>query len=91
MKIIVPETKEQFEIYYQLRWEVLRKPWNKPKGSEKDELEEESFHALAISDNGKALGVIRLQLNSPEEGQFRYMGVSPVSYTHLTLPTTERV
>ena len=38
--IIEPKTKEDWDAYYQLRYEVLRKPWNQPAVSTKDEAEE---------------------------------------------------
>jgi predicted GNAT family N-acyltransferase len=74
IKIIEPQTKEQFEAYYLLRYEVLRKPWNQPPGSEKDEQENESFHFMALKNN-EAVGVCRLQFNTSIEAQIRYMGV----------------
>lgn len=43
-----PKTKEDFEKYYDLRYRILRKPWNQPRGSEKDELEKESFHIMVL-------------------------------------------
>ena len=70
-----PSTPEDFEAYYNLRWEVLRKPWEKPKGSEKDEMEDECIHAMALDESGNICGVIRLQNNGAEEGQIRYMAV----------------
>lgn len=75
IKIIEPQTIQQFEAYYLLRFEVLRKPWNQPIGSEKDDMEDRSIHAMAVDENNNVLGVCRLQLNSPMEGQLRYMGV----------------
>ena len=69
-----PQTEEEFEEYYHLRWEILRKPWNQPRGSEKDERERESIHIMAIYEN-KVVGVGRGHFNSREEGQIRYMAV----------------
>lgn len=75
IKIREPKTKEEFDSYYQLRWELLRKPWNQPKGSEKDDLEENSYHIAAFYKN-KIVGIGRLHKNNNEEGQIRYMAVS---------------
>jgi predicted GNAT family N-acyltransferase len=75
MKVIEPRTAAELEQYYLLRWEVLRKPWSKPRGSELDEQEDSSIHAMLVDDDGSALAVGRLQLNSPEEAQLRFMGV----------------
>jgi N-acetylglutamate synthase-like GNAT family acetyltransferase len=75
MRITEPKTAEDFEKYYQLRWEMLRKPWNKPEGSEKDELEESSIHAMALNEHNEVVGVVRLQKLNEDEGQLRYMAV----------------
>ena len=77
MKIIEPTASEEFKKYYNLRYEVLRKPWLQPKGSERDEEEETSLHRMIIDEpNGKAVAVGRLQFNTIEEAQIRYMAVS---------------
>ena len=77
VKIIEPATSEEFKKYYNLRYEVLRKPWLQPKGSERDDEEETSLHRMIIDEpNGKAVAVGRLQFNSIEEAQIRYMAVS---------------
>jgi len=73
IKICFPQDK-QFEEYYELRWRVLRKPWNQPRGSEKDELEDRAIHIMAC-DGNKIVGVARLHFNSKEEAQIRYMAV----------------
>jgi predicted GNAT family N-acyltransferase len=75
LRLIEPKSSEEFESYYQLRWEVLRKPWDQPRGSEKDDSETTSTHVMAIDEHGACVGVGRLQLNSPEEAQVRFMGV----------------
>jgi len=77
VEIIEPNTSDEFKIYYNLRYEVLRKPWLQPKGSERDEEEETSLHRMIIDEpNGKAVAVGRLQFNTIEEAQIRYMAVS---------------
>jgi len=73
IKICSPEGK-QFEKYYELRWEVLRKPWNQPRGSERDDMEDKAIHIMAC-DGNKIVGVARLHFNSIEEAQIRYMAV----------------
>ena len=76
MEIIEPNTSTEFKIYYNLRYEVLRKPWFQPKGSERDD-DETSLHRMIIDKpNGKAVAVGRLQFNTIEEAQIRYMAVS---------------
>ena len=83
MRICEPKTKKEFEKYYTLRWKILRKPWNQPKGSEKDELENESIHVMIFDEDTKKdnvknnipIGVGRLHFNSKDEAQIRYMAV----------------
>jgi len=58
-----------------LRYEILRKPWNQPLGSEKDASEDSSIHIMACDQNNTILGVCRLQLNSSTETQVRFMAV----------------
>lgn len=70
-----PQSKEDFEKYYHLRWKILRKPWNQPKGCEKDELEDGAFHIMVCEDDGTVVGVGRLHFNSENESQIRYMAV----------------
>lgn len=75
INIIEPSTEKEFEIYYQIRYDALRKPWGKPLGSEKDDSENESLHFLAF-ENEIPLGVCRLQYNSEKEAQIRFLAVN---------------
>jgi N-acetylglutamate synthase-like GNAT family acetyltransferase len=77
MKIVVPLTEADLDRYYALRYEVLRKPWNQPFSSVKDELEETSMHAMLVDDEENVAGVCRMQFNDPEEAQLRFMGIRP--------------
>ena len=70
-----PQTREEFAKYYQLRWRILRKPWNQPEGSENDELEDSAFHIMVCENDGTVVGVGRLHFNSEDESQIRYMAV----------------
>ena len=75
IKIIEPQTQQEFEAYYLVRYQTLRKPWNQPIGSEKDEFESSSIHAMALNDKDEIIGVCRLQKNTDFEFQIRFMGV----------------
>ncbi len=68
------ETKEEFEKYYNLRWRILRQPWNQPVGSEKDEKENRSIHIIACIGD-QIVGCGRGHFNLPTEAQIRYMAV----------------
>ena len=69
-----PKTEEEFELYYDLRWRILREPWTQVRESAKDEHEQDAFHIMALED-GSLFGVGRLHFNSPEEAQVRYMAI----------------
>ena len=70
-----PRTTKEFEQYYHVRWRLLRAPWGEPEGSEIDDIEDNCFHIL-VMDADKAVGVGRLQYNSVDEAQIRYMAVA---------------
>lgn len=73
--ILEPGTEDELEKYFNLRYEILRKPWNQPMSSTKDEWEGQSIHVLMVDDHNEAIACGRLQLNSKEEGQIRSMAV----------------
>lgn len=76
LKIITPSQPADFERYFALRWEVLRKPWNQPPGSERDDLEDKTMHFMAVEGN-KIAGTGRLQYNDEKVAQIRFMAVAP--------------
>jgi predicted GNAT family N-acyltransferase len=63
--------------YFDLRWRVLREPWNQPRGSERDNLDETAFHLVIRTREAKPVAIGRLHLNSPAEAQVRFMAVDP--------------
>ncbi len=72
-----PSSELEFQSYYDLRFRILREPWNQPRGSEKDEFEDAAFHLGAWDSNGRLLGVGRLHQATDRIGQIRYMAVEP--------------
>ena len=75
-KVVEPKSIEEFEHYFQLRWEVLRKPWGQPKCSEQDESDLTAIHRMVLDKEGNPIGVGMLLLNSNQEAQIRFMAVS---------------
>ena len=75
MKITEPSTADEYQRYYTLRWKILRAPWNQPRGSEQDELEQTSHHLMVIENNHDIIAVGRLHFNNIREAQFRHMAV----------------
>lgn len=75
-QLVSPQTPEQWQAYYQLRWLVLRAPWQQPPGSEQDELEQQAFHLMLIDGSGGVQAVGRLHQLDNSTGQIRYMAVA---------------
>jgi len=71
-----PESEQEWEAYFELRWQILRAPWNQPQGSEKDELETSAWHVAAFIDNHKLIATGRLHKINKTDGQIRYMAIS---------------
>ena len=73
--LLQPNTEEEWRAYYDLRWRLLRAPWNQPRGSEKDEFEKNAFHVLAKDCAGIVIGVGRIHFIEKQTCQIRYMAV----------------
>lgn len=69
-----PKTKKEFESMYDLRWRILKKPWNQPKGSEKDDKESDAYPFIALFQN-KVVGTARFQKLNESFGQIQYLAV----------------
>ncbi|WP_194757374.1 bifunctional GNAT family N-acetyltransferase/hotdog fold thioesterase [Aliidiomarina indica] len=76
-QIVAPKTEQEFADYYDLRYQVLRKPFERPRGSEKDEYDIVAEHRMLIDDEKNLLGIGRLHFNSRDEAQVRFMVVKP--------------
>jgi predicted GNAT family N-acyltransferase len=73
LQIGKPETPEQFDKYFDLRWRILRAPWDRLRGSEMDEFDETADHVTAMDEDGRLLGIGRLHMNNAQVAQIRYM------------------
>jgi GNAT superfamily N-acetyltransferase len=69
-----PETEEEFQKYYDLRWRILRQPWTGKKYTAQDEQEKPATHLTAWEGN-KLVGCGRFYLISEHEAQIRGMAV----------------
>jgi ribosomal protein S18 acetylase RimI-like enzyme len=77
-----PRTPAEWAAYYQLRYAVLRQPWQQPSGSERVPADEEpgTVHALLLAAGAStptALAVGMLQPAAAQQGQIRFMAVAP--------------
>jgi N-acetylglutamate synthase-like GNAT family acetyltransferase len=78
MIIKAPESTDEWNKYFHLRWQVLRAPWSQPLGSERDESDflNTSFHAIALINDHEVIGVSRIHLLENNMAQIRYMAIS---------------
>ncbi|RCU51003.1 MULTISPECIES: bifunctional GNAT family N-acetyltransferase/hotdog fold thioesterase [Corallincola] len=75
--LIEPKTDEELERYFEFRWQVMRAPFQLPKGSEKDEFDPYAHHRMLVDEQGLPRAVGRLYQSSADEGQLRHMAVDP--------------
>jgi len=73
MHLSSPETEQELQQYFHLRWRILRKPWGQAEGSEQDDNESSAYHVMAV-ENNKTVGVARLEFFN-NTAQLRYMAV----------------
>jgi predicted GNAT family N-acyltransferase len=75
MEIRAPKTTLEWELYYDLRFRVLREPWNQPRGSDRNDGDASAQH-FAVWEKGKPLAVARLD-ETEEKGivQVRFVAV----------------
>jgi predicted GNAT family N-acyltransferase len=69
-----PQTPQEWEHYYDLRFRILRQPWGKEPGSERDATDAQSMNRMLVR-GGRVVAVSRLHFNSATEAQIRYMAV----------------
>ena len=74
-KIDIPSSEEDLTKYFEFRWEMLRKPWDYPIGSEKDEYEQVSQHRMIRDKSGNVIAIGRVHMNTVEEAQIRHIAV----------------
>ena len=75
MEVKQAVTKQEVEAIIELRYKILRKPWDQPKETATDGLEKTSVNIFISDENGIALACGRLQENENKVGQIRYMAV----------------
>ena len=66
---------KEIEAILQLRYKLLRKPWNQPYETSTDGNEEQNVNAYIEDDSGHVIACGRLQENEGKIGQIRYMAV----------------
>lgn len=69
-----PNSPEEWDSYFNLRYQVLRAPWNQPRGSERNEGDASAEH-FAFFENEQIIGVGRLDFTVNLGSQIRFMAV----------------
>ncbi|MBP9676217.1 MAG: GNAT family N-acetyltransferase [Anaerolineaceae bacterium] len=71
-----PNTKEEYRLYYELRYKVLREPWGQPKGTEKDDYEPISQHLMLVDEEkGEVVGCIKFFEKEPGIAWFSHLAI----------------
>ena len=76
MKVLFAITKDEINAILELRYAILRKPWQQSKDSSSDGHEDTSYNAFVKNEEGKVIACGRLQLNEGHIAQIRYMAVA---------------
>lgn len=75
MEIRAPQSDSEWEQYFDLRYEVLRKPWSQPRGSERNDGEKTAEHFALFFEN-EIVAVARLDKIDFTTGQLRFVATS---------------
>jgi len=71
------QNEEAVNRIIQLRYTVLREPWQQPIDTASDALEMTATNAYIEDEQGLVVACGRLQVNDAQTGQVRFMAVSP--------------
>ncbi len=74
-KIKLADSQKEIDAILQLRYRVLRKPWNQTIETATDELEATGLNALIKDEKGNIIACGRLHEKENKVGQIRFMAV----------------
>lgn len=74
-KVKLATTEKEINEIIELRYKVLRQPWQQSKETATDNLEHSSLNAYINDESGRIVACGRLQKNTTETGQIRFMAV----------------
>ncbi len=77
IEIRTPITPKEWEQYYAMRYDVLRKPLNQPIGSERNDGDLTGIH-FALYEDGLLRAIARLDKVDETTAQTRFVAVDPV-------------
>jgi predicted GNAT family N-acyltransferase len=70
-----PQTDKEWADYYELRWRILRQPWQQ-SGPDRDPTDDTAIHRMVCTGDGEVLAVGRLHRVDDNTGQIRFMAVA---------------
>lgn len=73
----VPQTETELERYYQFRWEMLRKLFHQPRGSDRDAWDTMAHHQMVVDEEGDIVAIGRLYISPDDEASIHFMAVHP--------------
>ncbi len=76
-RLMTPKTDDEWERYYGFRWQILRAPWQLPKGSEREAYDNASIHRMIVDNKQNCVAIGRLYMTPDNEGQVRFIAVDP--------------
>jgi GNAT superfamily N-acetyltransferase len=68
-----PKSPDEWDAYFDLRWRILRQPWDQARWSERDSLDDSAFHLFLLGSARKPLTCGRLYFNAPDQAELRFM------------------
>ena len=72
-----PQVEQEWQDYFDLRWRILRAPWQQPRGSEQDEYEDSAYHVMASDQQRQVIVAIgRIHQLDDHSAQIRYMATA---------------
>lgn len=75
LRVQLASSQKEIEAIIELRYKILRLPWNQSIESATDTLEEKSVNAFISDIKGNIVACGRLQQNDAHVGQVRFMAV----------------
>lgn len=93
IEIRTPQTTEEWETYYDLRYRVLREPLYQPRGSERNDGDETGEH-FALFEDLEIKAIARLDHSGENIGQVRFVAVDSAvqgkGYGRMIMEATEK-
>lgn len=71
-----PSSPDELEAYFRFRWQLLRAPWRRPRGSERDGFDKTAHHLCARIPSGKLVGIGRIHFPDADTAQIRFMATA---------------